>query len=81
MRVVRWDSRAMVDANGLDGLLLPGWVLQLDLVQGQRNSACAEAAAESQSHPQHPARPTVTPQDGWQGCPPLDVTALGPREG
>ena len=69
----------MVDVNGLDGLLLPGWVLQLDPGQGQRNAACAEA--ESQSHPQHPTCAAVTPRDRWQGCLLLDVTALGPSEG
>lgn len=43
-----------MDVNGLDGLLFPGWVLQLDPVQGQRNAACAEAAAENQSPPSTP---------------------------
>lgn len=55
----------MVDVNGLHGLLLPGWVLQLDPVQGQRNAACAEAAAESQSSPHHLTCATVTLKDGW----------------
>lgn len=32
----------MVDMNELDGLLLPGWVLQLDPVQDQRNTACVK---------------------------------------
>lgn len=71
----------MVDANSLDGLLPPGWVLQLDPMLGQRSPASAEPAAESQSHPQQPTRAAVTPRDGWQGCPLLDATALGPREG
>lgn len=31
-----------MDVNELDGLLLPGWVLQLDPVQDQRNPACVE---------------------------------------
>lgn len=32
----------MLDVNELHGLLLPGWVLQLDPVQDQRNLACVK---------------------------------------
>lgn len=32
----------MVDVNELDVLLLPGWVLQFDPVQDQRNPACVK---------------------------------------
>lgn len=55
-----------MDANGLDDLVLPGWVLPLDPVQPGR-----EGVAASQSQPKHQIRAAVTLQEGWPGWPSL----------